>query len=460
MFRATANIKQKVKLGSAMIGGLPTTTQLTGGMPKREFSKRKEGKMSVNNPADARPKRSRVFKSQTLTDGQEQFIDQARQDLRDAGISDQMRYDAWMNDDHSVFPDRVKALNPQMRQLVKFGGLGLTQQSEIEKVIKQEKSTITKEGKAVSRLAHHDPKLLKKMSDADKKTDQAIRGAVTHLEREHDELRASFKATGALDRDTRRAEDKINAEVWMAKHQSNSEMKRREDARLQQTNALLHRKAPVTIHSVHGSGVDLSENMAVVARCILAEVPCNGNWPISIPASRRLKYNSLLNEHINEVLEGLSAAKRGQVVSMIRKNEAHQLAKSSWRAWKDGDEVGGVGTARDWKQKHAWEDVYKPKSEDDAFTPLTRDDQYAPWSPEFEKAKYSNSLHILMNTKPTADKPLSDYHSLFGRFGRQRNASRGARGRYAGSYAGSKISDFGPMPARVRAVASKQTHGY
>ena len=462
MLRNTHIAMEKVLVGSAMIGGLPTLTQLSRGMAAKKFHQKKEGMVSVSNPASSKPPRKgRVFKAANLNKSQEEFVTQARQDLRDSGISDNMRYNAWMEDDHSIFPERVGELNPQVKQLVKFGGLGLTQQSEINKVIKREKRMSDSEKVATSKQPLLDPKLLQLAQEADSKTNKAIRSGVNNLKSKHDELRESFSASGAFDRDTDKAKQESDAEVWLAKYQTRGEFQKREKAREQRTNAILRNtnRPTVSFHSARDTGVDLSESMAVVARCILTDVPCNGNWPISIPASRRLRFEGILQEHMNEVLEGLSGVRRGHVLSMVRRNEGHQLTKDSWKSWKNADEAGGIGNARDWKQQHPWEDVQK-NNEEDAFKPLTRDSAYGQWSPEFQNTKYKQGLNVLMNTKSTADKPLSDYHQQHGNYSLERNSTRLAGGRYQELFVGRHAHRYGMMPARVRAAAGAQNTGY
>eukprot|EP01064_Diplonema_japonicum_P001321 TRINITY_DN10832_c0_g1_i2.p1 TRINITY_DN10832_c0_g1~~TRINITY_DN10832_c0_g1_i2.p1 ORF type:complete len:336 (+),score=104.78 TRINITY_DN10832_c0_g1_i2:552-1559(+) len=202
-------------------------------------------------------------------------------------------------------------------------------------------------------------------------------------------------------------------------------------------------ESPITVHYPTGGDVDISMKAAVVARCVLTNVPTLGDYPIVIPASLRDAYVAKEREGVNKVLKGLNRNERARLGRSMRRYEAYQSAKAAWNTFKKAEEVGGVGDAKDWKREHPWE--WKG-SEPKTYTAPDPSDPYGSFRKLQNTEASRDALHTLMTTKQTADMPKNRFTTEFGRYQKRLNSKYGSShsrwgtddkvvGRYSGARA-------------------------
>ena len=440
------------QIGSNRQDMLPSSMKYNRHADTEKLSKSRNRTMTVTHPGTTSFKR-RTFRA--LDAEEESFAARAREDLKEEGITDEQRFNAWLRQDHSVFPERVSNLPPHVKSAVKFGGLNITSMTEAMKqdFLEEER----KKADAQSATTRRDEEVaalglgfsVKDKSMASLKRRRTLEGKYNKAQEELNTKFTALKEHVMTNKSDAKLLD-AKQSIMMQRTMQNVDHLRLEREMAQQSMEEINAQRvadnldPISLHDHSRRGaVDISNNAAVVARCVLSKVATDGKWPIIIPRDRRSQYLALHQESITELLDGVSKKDRGTLAKSLRKNEAYQLAKESWKSHIAGEATGGVNDARDWKRKHKWEWENEPQT----YTPSGGNSD--PFSQLANKTGPSGAKYLdqLQNEKQTSDKPISRYYKEFGNYKKNLNSKFNTKSRI-------KTSNQGPyMGMRTRLAA-------
>ena len=414
-----------------------------------------------------------------LTPYEEKFAERARTELREEhGVTDQVRFDSWVSQQHQVFPKKVAELPPHLRAAVKFGGLNITESAEKLKnefmhnkreaadaktvLEKQLETQIAGQSKydtkqqqmqamAKSRLPL--PSMVGRPHVSEKmvKAEERLASLYAGLSQRRDDTREALKKavlSNGSDRDVFK-QALVQRYEYLA---SWSEGTRLENAgnqtRLDELNASLIScgKDPQTYHDPERESRDISLDMAGVARCVLADVPTDGTWPIIIPHGRRHAFTVLQRSTVEDITAVLSFRDRGKLGTALRKRQGFESARDAWRTHLSGDETGGVNDVKEWRKKNPWD--WKDESEPKSYVFRDPTSHASPFEQISDRvgAEGATGLRALMETKTTADKDVSRLDSEWGKYKFELNKkynSKGPNTHYRARHGGN------PLPARI-----------
>eukprot|EP01061_Rhynchopus_euleeides_P028794 TRINITY_DN4694_c0_g1_i16.p1 TRINITY_DN4694_c0_g1~~TRINITY_DN4694_c0_g1_i16.p1 ORF type:complete len:487 (+),score=107.39 TRINITY_DN4694_c0_g1_i16:35-1462(+) len=430
----------KIRVGAERQDMLASPSAYHEGMSDNVVKRRRNREVSVFHPGTTgRPRKQ----WRELNPDEQEFAAEARSELKDSGITDEQRFNSWLRQDHSVFPEKVAELPANLRSAVKFGGLNITSQTD---ALKQDFLEAERRSKSLA-LAKDKQKeqlaalglgfALKDRSAQSVNTRMVLEGKFNEASKTLKEKYSNLKQqvmSGMSDRTL------IHERQTLAAEESLTHVEQRRLERQHSQEALeavnMRREATgqgaISRHDPEEEGAtDISANAAVVARCVLASVPTDGGWPIVIPHLKRKSYFAIQNAGLTELMDEVTGKDRGRLVMAMRNQQNYRAAKGAWHAHLEGEETGGVNDARDWKKKHKWEWKSEPKT----YVAKDPGGNVDPFSQLLERtdpkdAKYVRKLH---SEKQTADKPPGRFHRDFNNFGRNLNQ------KYTSGYKRSKL---------------------
>eukprot|EP01063_Lacrimia_lanifica_P025039 TRINITY_DN32831_c0_g1_i1.p1 TRINITY_DN32831_c0_g1~~TRINITY_DN32831_c0_g1_i1.p1 ORF type:complete len:484 (+),score=151.24 TRINITY_DN32831_c0_g1_i1:72-1523(+) len=420
--------------------------------------------VSVNTPGQS-TRGGRKVKYRPLSKGEEEFAATARKELAEGGLSDLDRFNAWMNQDHKKFPDKVKDLRPELKAAVKFGGLNITKEEEnLRELYREERrkelvykrlQEADEENEAISKLGVQ----VMRSKDPEKRSLE-IKNKMAYEKKFNDalarrkELYADLKErvfSGSSDKKFMESMQLRRAEV-VSKSMKEQQMIREVHADRyaeKDVRARLEGKDPYQLYKPSSAALrdnpesDISNSAAVIARCILADVPTRGQWPINVPHMARAKFLALQDEAMDSIRDGASVKDMKKLARYMQQSQAQQLANQAWKTHLKGTETGGINNVRDWRNKNPWTFKEQPTVfTDDPNHPLAKAKFLAKATPEERQA---SAMYDEQTTH--AMKPKNRYHSLWMGYNHQLNM-RYSKGRRSMESAYTAVGKH--VPARVR----------
>ncbi|KAJ9452340.1 hypothetical protein DIPPA_15707 [Diplonema papillatum] len=416
---------QRVRLTADKHTMIPAQMQSHRFMQEKNYKKRMNKGVVTLHPGSTQQVNRRA--RQDLTPEDATFVEKARDDLKKEGLTDEARFKAWLSQDHSIFPEKVKNLDSRVRKEVKFGGLGITRQAEEMKAalaqarreVDAEKMQLEKFEEEAAALGGDSPPSAPSpaQSRPSRETVKEQQLAKLRKETEARYLTAQGRRNQLMNQlrglapsnisDTDRRQTAMALDAQARDKHGKTRQFEKDDVQLSldDVNAARAADGLSEITTNDPRVVDVSADVAIVARCLLAGVPTEGRWPIVIPAMCRAKFLALQRETVTNLLDGLSKKEK----TITSRSQAQDKARDAYQTHVSGEEYGGVKNARDWRQKHSWAWKAEPR--------LWRGDQ-EPWSDYMKKggSEVEAGLYDLAHTKPTAERPKTRFYRDFGAY--------------------------------------------